>query len=106
MLLSNAFSLQMLDLNKPGRISVEPITVEQAVTIFREQGLESSVGHADAAARLSSILGLEVPMDRKSTRLASGQSVIVAQITGGRLPEDTVTVPDGYAIKFLLVTVY
>lgn len=105
MLLSNAFSLQMLDLSKPGSFTVKQLTVEKAIEIFRKEGLESSVGHAEAAERLSAILGMKVEMNRKSTLLTSGQSIIVAQVTGGRLQEGAVTVPPEYAIKFMLVTV-
>lgn len=106
MLLSNAFSLQMMDLSKPGSLDVKQITVEEAREIFRKEGLESCVGHAEAAERLSVLLGMKVTMNRKSTVLVSGQSVIVAQVTGGRLPEGAVTVPSECTIKFLLVIVH
>ena len=101
MLLSNAFSLQMIDLSKPGSISVKPLSVNEAIAIFKENGLESCVGHAEAAAKLSAILGIDVIMNRKSTLLSTGQSIVVAQVTGGRLPEGATMVPAEYEIKFL-----
>ena len=105
MLLSNAFSLQMIDLSKPGSISVKPLSVNETIVLFKESGLESCVGHAEAAAKLSGILGIDVTMNRKSTLLTTGQSIVVAQVTGGRLPEGALTVPAEYEIKFLLVTI-
>lgn len=61
--------------------------------------LESAIGHADTAH----VLGFEP--NRVNVKLGKGDSVIVAQLVGGRLPEGATTLPDGFAFKFLKVTV-
>lgn len=62
-------------------------------------GLESAVGHADTAA----VLG--VPMNRVSVRLRKGDVAYVAQLVGGRLPEGSTTLPEGFSFKYLKVEV-
>jgi hypothetical protein len=59
----------------------------------------SIIGHQD----LANILG--VPMNRESIKLDSGDTLIVAQVMGGRLPEGSTTLPEGVKIQFLKVTV-
>ena len=63
------------------------------------QGLESAVGHQDTA----NVLG--VPMNRVSIALKKGDTLYVAQLMGGRLPEGSTTLPDGYSFKFIKVTI-
>lgn len=58
-------------------------------------GLESAVGHADTAA----VLG--VPMNRVSVKLRKGDVAYIAQLVGGRLPEGSTTLPEGFSFKYL-----
>lgn len=88
--LLNAFSLQM----------VQP----PCVAVFTEvdslpEGLTSAIGHQDTA----NVLG--VPMNRINVSLSAGDVAYVAQLQGGRLPEGTVTLPEGYSFKFIKVRV-
>jgi hypothetical protein len=89
--LGNAFSLQMCK-EFPANISVE--TINEIPT-----DCVSVVGHQD----LANILG--VSMNRQSIKLEGGDSLIVAQVMGGRLPEGTTVLPEGVSIELLHVTV-
>lgn len=63
------------------------------------EGLESAVGHADTAA----VLG--VPCNRVNVKLKNGDTVFVAQLQGGRLPEGSTTLPEGFTFRFLKVEI-
>ena len=91
MYLLNAFSLQMLD-QFPANISIREVE-------SLPEGLESAVGHADTAA----VLG--VPMNRVNVKLHAGDTAYVAQLQGGRLPEGSTTLPEGFTFKYLEVRV-
>lgn len=88
--LLNAFSLQMI--NFPAVVNFEEID-------SLPDGLTSAIGHADTAA----ILG--VPMNRINVKLSKGDIAYVAQLQGGRLPEGSTKLPDGFSFKFIKVTV-
>lgn len=85
--LLNAFSLQMLE--------TFPCEVKFTEVESLPEGLVSAVGHADTAA----VLG--VPMNRISVKLSKGDTAYIAQLVGGRLPEGSTTLPEGFAFKFL-----
>lgn len=91
MYLLNAFSLQMLD----GDATVDFTTVDSL-----PQGLVSAVGHQDTA----NVLG--VPMNRVNVKLHKGDVAYVAQLVGGRLPEGSTTLPDGFQFKYIKVAVH
>ncbi|MDR1119439.1 MAG: hypothetical protein LBM08_00800 [Dysgonamonadaceae bacterium] len=86
--LANAFSLQMVK----APCSVKMLEVET----FPAEA-ESCVGHADTAA----ILG--VTCNRKNIILEKGDILYVAQLQGGRLPEGTTVLPEGFSLKFIKV---
>lgn len=90
MYLLNAFSLQMLE----GDATVKFETVESLPS-----GLESAVGHQDTA----NVLG--VPMNRVNVKLHRGDVAYVAQLMGGRLPEGSTTLPEGFTFRYIKVTV-
>ena len=89
--LLNAFSLQMVK-SFPCNVRVEEVT-------SLPDGLVSAIGHADTAA----VLGVE--MNRINVTLATGDVAYIAQLQGGRLPEGSTTLPEGFSFKFLKVTV-
>ena len=62
--------------------------------------LVSAIGHQDTA----NVLGVQ--MNRVNVSLASGDVAYVAQLVGGRLPEGSTTLPDGFMFKFVKVTVW
>lgn len=89
--LLNAFSLQMVDV---------PCVVHFEEVDALPNGLESAVGHADTAA----VLG--VKCNRVNVHLSKGDVAYVAQLQGGRLPEGSTTLPEGFRFKYIKVTVY
>lgn len=94
--LTNAFSIQML--KKGGLVRFEEIDATEVPA-----DVVSSVGHADTAAVLSDLLGFEVPMNRAFVTLDENTELYVAQLVGGRLPEGSTTLPEGFSFKFYRV---
>ena len=90
--LSNAFSLNMLNLNPevPAsvRLFVRPISLNQVKSLL-ELGFESAVGHQATAESITNLLGIEVPINRTAIKLQSGDILIVFQL-GVRLAEGQV----------------
>lgn len=99
--LGNAFSLQMLDTNKATTVSIKPISIDDVKTA----GFISVVGHPDTAVVLTDLLGKDVKCNRASIKLTPSDTLIVAQIVGGRLPAGTTKLPDGFKLQFLKVTI-
>jgi hypothetical protein len=89
--LLNAFSFQMIA-DFPASFSVEEVET-------LPEGLVSAIGHADTAA----VLGVE--MRRVNVTLRRGDVAYVAQLQGGRLPEGSTTLPEGFSFRFLRVSV-
>lgn len=88
--LLNAFSLQMVDV---------PCSVHFEEVDKLPDGLTSAIGHADTAH----VLGVEP--NRINVHLSKGDTAYVAQLQGGRLPEGSTTLPNGFSFKFIKVTV-
>ena len=88
--LLNAFSLQMVDV---------PCSVHFEEVDELPDGLTSAIGHQDTA----NVLG--VPMNRVNVHLSKGDVAYVAQLQGGRLPEGSTTLPEGFSFKYIKVTV-
>ena len=88
--LLNAFSLQMVDV---------PCNVKFTEVSKLPAGLTSAVGHQDTA----NVLGVE--MNRINVHINKGETAYVAQLQGGRLPEGSTTLPDGFSFKFIKVEV-
>lgn len=99
--LGNAFSIQMLDVTVANTVNIVPVGIDEIASA----DFMSVIGHADTAAVVSNILNREVPVNRISVRLEKGDILYVAQVTGGRLPEGAITLPEGFALAFLKVTI-
>ena len=117
--LLNAFSLQMLEgdatvrftevtreqVFSTGHWDERPFNDEGGVPtgngteMFWESDLVSAVGHADTAA----VLGVDC--NRVNVTLKKGDTAFVAQLQGGRLPEGSTTLPEGFSFKFIKVEV-
>jgi len=95
MLLLNAFSLNMFDPS-----SCFPVFREVSIDEVKACQIESAIGHADTAVVLSNILERNIPTNRISVSLAKGDSAIVAQYIGPRLPEGATMLPEGAKIRF------
>jgi len=96
--LTNAFSIQMLE--KGGVVRFEEIALEDIPA-----DVVSAIGHADTAAVLANMLGFEVPVNRISVTLDTETELFVAQLVGGRLPEGSTSLPEGFKFKFFRVTI-
>ena len=101
MLLLNAFSLNML----VGNADVVVREVSQKVAAILAGACVSAVGHADTAAVFSNVLGVAVPCNRATVALKDGDVALVGQYSGPRLPEGATSLPEGAAIKWLVVGV-
>lgn len=112
----NAFSLSMLNRNtQTGRNKLEnpriprpvsPALLSEYIALIKagKAEAESAVGHADTAALFSQILGIPVAFNRISVKLSGyRERALVGQITGGRLPEGSTTLPDGVEIEWWVV---
>ena len=79
----------------PATVKVEECTKEEALA----PNNISVVGHSDTA----NVLGAK--FNRVNLKLYKKDVLYVAQLMGGRLPEGSTTLPEGFSFKFLKVTV-
>lgn len=91
MFLLNAFSIQML--------TAFPSNVKFEEVDNLPDGLVSAIGHQDTA----NVLGVE--MNRVNVTLSKGDVAYIAQLQGGRLPEGSTTLPEGFTFKYIKVTI-
>lgn len=101
--LANAFSLQMLP-DGDVDVAVRSISVESVKAMLLGD-FTNAIGHADTAAVVGSILGLDLQANRVNIALNKGDALVVAQLVGGRLPEGSTTLPEGFQLVFKLVTI-
>lgn len=100
--LGNAFSLQMLNnINDGITVRVSSICKEEIVN--NKKNLVSCIGHQDTASVLTDILGFEIKAERINVKLKEKDILYVFQIMGGRLPEGSTTLPQGFTYKLLKV---
>ena len=112
MIILNAFSANMLA-DFPCSVTFTEVSAETArinlMVAAEEDGeadfIRSAVGHADTAAVLGDVLGVPVPCNRVTVTLRPGDSAIVGQYIGPRLPEGATALPEGATIKWLMVSV-
>lgn len=91
MYLINSFSLQML--------TAFPSNVKFEEVDKLPDGLVSAIGHQDTA----NVLGVQ--MNRVNITLSKGDVAYIAQLQGGRLPEGSTTLPEGFTFKYIKVTI-
>lgn len=94
--IANAFSLQMIDTTSAVNLSVTSVTENEFESV--KSLATSAVSHQDTA----NVLG--VKFNRMNLQLQAGDELYIAQLTGGRLPEGSTTLPEGFAFKYLKVT--
>jgi len=100
--LGNSFSLQMIKVGSV--ITTRSLSIEDVREFINKFGFTSCIGHQDTANVVSSLLGIDVPMNRVNIKLESDDDIlIVAQVVGGRLPEGATTLPDNFTLKFIEV---
>ena len=101
MFILNAFSLNMLVGNAD--IVVREVSLETARNLAKV--CTSAVGHADTAAVFADVLGVPVACNRVSVTLRHGDTALVGQYSGPRLPEGATSLPEGATIKWMIVGV-
>jgi len=103
-LLGNSFSLNMLDEDVELLVcSIDVAGVKDLIKNPRFRG--SVVGHQDTANIYSQLLGIDVKSNRESVTLNRGDTLLVGQYSGPRLPEGSTSLPEGAKIKWLIVRV-
>ena len=103
MYILNAFSANMLVGGFPASVKFTEITAAKAA--IKALGALSAVGHGDTAALFSKVLGIAVQPNRATVRLYQGDTAILGQYVGPRLPEGVTELPEGAKITRLLVEV-
>ena len=81
MLVTNAFSLNMLD-SLSGTIKTIELQKEAVKETLKVNAWRSVVGHEDTAAVFTDELGVEIPFNRESVSLKQGDVVLVANTLG------------------------
>ncbi|MFP3239964.1 MAG: DUF1874 domain-containing protein [Caldivirga sp.] len=82
--LGNAFSLSMLPMTEEVTVKFRKVGVEE-VRALLSNGFVSAIGHPSTASALSKILGVNVPTNRVSIQLQPGDTLIIFQLSVGRL---------------------
>lgn len=95
--ITNAFSIQMLNTDVMSTVRFTPVSEDDFNKI--KSSVPSAVGHADTAR----VLGVEC--NRINISLEAGDNIVVAQLIGGRLPEGSSTLPNGFKFRYILVSV-
>ena len=101
MFLLNAFSLNMLSANAD--VTVRQVSLDVARSLASTA--VSAVGHADTANVFADVLGVPVACNRVSVTLRHGDTALVGQYSGPRLPEGATSLPEGATIKWMIVGV-
>jgi len=101
--ISNAFSLSML--TPPTTVKVVEASVEDVKNILK-QGFISAIGHEATSQIISVQTGIQVPTNRISIQLKTGDTLVVFQLLT-RLPEGKILGVDemkGIPSKWYIVT--
>lgn len=94
--ITNSFSCQMI--RDPNcLVAIHELDLHEFQRL--SDGVLSVVGHKD----LANIIG--VKYNRESIILNKGDTLYVAQVTGGRLPEGTTSLPIDVELKFYCVKI-
>lgn len=94
-------------LTTDGEYTIRTIPVEQARELVQsEAGYISAIGHESTAGLLSTLLGVDVPVNRILFEQAVGQQAVVFKLNG-RPPEGHILTAAeiaeiGYSIKLLI----
>lgn len=75
----------------------------QVLAQFSHPAAASCLGYRNAADCISSALGVTVPQNRASVAFEVGDSVLLAHLTGARLPEMAQVIPEGTHLQFYVV---
>jgi hypothetical protein len=106
----NAFSIQMLP-EWGSQVSIKRVSTAAAKEIVKSwrDSVQSHIGHTDTAQVLSDIFEKNIPMCRDNLEIEKSpngdEQYLVCQLYGGRLPEGTTQLPEGYEFRFFEITI-
>ncbi|RMD65143.1 MAG: DUF1874 domain-containing protein [Planctomycetota bacterium] len=103
-LLGNAFALSMVTGFDACNLNIKKVTVQEVRSLL-SNGFESVVGHQSTADLFTSMLDIDVNMNRVSVSLDTDTLLIVGQYSGPRLPEGVTQLPEGASITWYTVQV-
>lgn len=98
----NAFSLQMLNNSGKHVVVTQPVNIDQAKQFA--SSATSCVGHKNTADVFSEQLGVEILPNRVSISMTDGDQLLVGQLSDVRLPEGATSLPDGFSISWIIVS--
>ena len=99
--ISNSFALSMI----PDGAIIRTKVVNLPLIARKLSNPRSVVGHADTARVFSSLLGIPIAHNRETISLTPTDRLYVGQLIGGRLPEGATTLPEGFQIKWICVSI-
>jgi hypothetical protein len=103
--IANAFSLNMLPDNAVNNLAIVNISKSDVDSLIRVPGQQiiNAIGHPTTDVIIRNMLtGLPIG-ERLNVKINSGDSLIVAQYSGPRLPEGAVALPEGAGFKWYLI---
>ena len=91
-----------------GSYDLETISLEEARALVADGGFISAIGHESTAQVMTTLLGVEVPVNRIQFAQEAGQMALVFKLNG-RAPEGKILTADeieemGYSFKKLTRT--
>ena len=111
MYLTNSFSINML--TGDSQVTFTKISIGEAQRLLTDtdQFVINVIGHVDTDVVTRNILSQDMgqdiptilPGERKTVSLVKGDTLIVAQYRGARLPEGATELPPGSLIEFWVV---
>lgn len=97
--IGNVFSLQMLDQNETLAVEVYPLSTWYVQSLLKGK-FTSIVGHAPTATIMSNMFNTDITYNKTQIQLSEGDFLVVAQISGGRIPDGAHELPEGLEMKF------
>ncbi len=91
-----------------GVFQVNTISLEQAIEIVQEYGddIDSAIGHTSTAQIMSTLLGIEIPVNRQQFVQKPGQIALVFKLKGRPEEGKILTVEEIEAIGYEFKTMY
>ena len=102
--IGNAISFNSI-VEAQGALHYRKMTVKEVAAMIANRNPVSYIGHKDMANVISKQLGKEIPCHRINIWLRPGDTVILAQYIGQRLPEGATVLPEGARIDYFIVQV-
>ena len=69
-------------LTNAGTYSLQDITLNEAQKLVQTNELDSAIGHASTAEIMTSLLGIDVPVNRQMFSQKAGQQALVFKLNG------------------------